>query len=105
VIPVDPTAEFLASLDAALQHPDAPNRYAFMATELFSIVDQVRETWDVLLVSRSDPYRRTLVATYPAGDSNPRFYYSVRAGLRSDGAIELENISIDWDYQPFEGQD
>ena len=45
------------------------------------------------------------MATYPAGRTNPRFYYSVRAVMRHDGVIELENISIDWDYRPIEDLD
>ena len=43
MIPVEPTEEFMASLDAALQHPDAPERHVFMAADLFPIVDRIRE--------------------------------------------------------------
>ncbi|MFI7588352.1 hypothetical protein ACIB24_14885 [Spongisporangium articulatum] len=103
MIRVATSEEFMSSLDDALQHPDAPERHAFMASELFAIVDYIREHWDRLVPGRTDPYRRTLVATYPRADENPRFYYSVRARLRADGVIELESISIDWDYRPHEG--
>lgn len=94
------TEEFMHSLDAALDHPNAPERHVFMANDLFPIVDYIRDNWASLLPSRSNPFRRTLVGTYPIGQDAARFYYSVRAELRPDGVIRVENISIDWDYRP-----
>ena len=64
MIRVEVSEEFMSSLDDALAHPDAPERHAFMASELFAIVDYIRDHWDRLLPGRTDPYRRTLVATY-----------------------------------------
>jgi hypothetical protein len=105
MIRVIATPEFLRTLDAALEHPDAPDRAKFLADDYLTIADQIAERWEQLLPSKSDPYRRTRVATYPPDDAHPRFYYSVRALLRPDGYIELENISIDWDYRPVEDSD
>jgi hypothetical protein len=96
VFQVEVSAEFLRTLDAALAHPDAPNRNAFLRTDWQPIQRRFRESWATLLYGRN-PYRRTLVAAYP-DPKYPRFYYSVQGWLRPDGIVVLESISIDWDW-------
>jgi hypothetical protein len=55
-----------------------------------------------LLAYREDSlsYRRTLIGTWPPGGEPARFYYSVQARLLPNTDIELESLTIDWDYIP-----
>lgn len=102
MITVIRTFAFERSLQAALStHPDAPSMVDFILSEFVDIEFIIATRWDELPATRSDKYRRMLIATYPPDGSNPRFFYSVRARLRPTGDIELEDISIDWEIGQF----
>lgn len=102
---VHPTPEFVYALEAALLRSERTDLVTWLQSDYFPIIEQVIAKWDSLLPSRLNPYRRTLIATHPPETNEPRYYYSVRALLRPDGVIELEDITIDWEFTVVEDPD
>ncbi len=91
------TGEYHLSLAAQLpaeRTADRPSRQDFENYDQAAIEQNLPEVWSSLLPSPTNPYYRSLIAeglVVPA--------YVVRAFLRPDGDIEVQDITIDWDFQ------
>ena len=89
------------SLRDALARLTPEDQAEFESDELLRIEAMFQVRWRQLAYRQdSMSYRRTLIGTWPPGEEPARFYYSVQARLLPNMDIELEHLTIDWDYSP-----